>query len=63
MVVEELYAKLYELYLKELKDLKIGYSFNVKTLTDMFELINVITLLENTVLPSKDMLKIMEKYK
>ena len=60
--MEQLYNKLYNLYVEELLNLNIGYSFNTDRLSIMNELINAIYNINNSSYSRTDILKLIEFY-
>lgn len=60
--MEQLYNKLYNLYVEELLNLNIGYSFNIDRLSIMNELINAIYNINNSSHSRTDILKLIEFY-
>lgn len=60
--MEDLFNKLYNLYVHELLNLNLGYSFNEQSLNKMSDLINVIEFIRQSNPTSEDIIKILEYY-
>lgn len=62
MGVEILYKKLYKLFVTELLNLNIGYSYNKNILFKINELVNAIDYIQNNNLKAKDVIKTIQYY-
>lgn len=60
--MEELNFKLYKLFVQELLELNIGYSYNAPRLTSMMDLVNAIDYIKNGDPSKKDIIKILKRY-
>lgn len=60
--METLYNILYNLYIKELDNLTIGYAFDSKHLTRMNDIANAIQYMKHTTIPASEELKIIQFY-
>lgn len=62
VAVEELNIKLYKLFVKQLTELNIGYSFNEKALIEMMDIINAIDYIKHGYAYKSEIHKIISIY-
>ena len=60
--MDDLFNKLYNLYVHELLNLNLGYTFNKSTLSEMNDLVNAIECIRQGNLDSEFIIKILEYY-
>lgn len=60
--MEILFKQLYKLYVQELLNLNIGYTFNKKRLDKMTDLVNALHYIQNGRLTNDEIIKIIQYY-
>lgn len=60
--MDVLYIKLYEIYSRELEKLNIGYSYDLKAIDSMMDIINAIDYIQYGNPSVKEIIEILERY-
>ena len=60
MVVEKLKKHYLDTYLKELKDLEIGYTYNTKRICHLFGILGILYYIKNTKLSADEIEEIID---